>query len=161
MRNLTLTIVAVSVALLSFGSVVVAQQQHHQGKRQGMQMMQSTCPMQGMQMNEMHSNTFAKGRIAFLRAELGITEAQEEKFENYASSIAENLSHMQGMRENMHSMMQAESPVDRLNMHVTMMESRLEALKELQEPLEALFTSLTDEQKEKAGQLMLGMACMH
>lgn len=162
MKNLTLIIVAVSIAAFSGGPEVMAQQkQQHQGKGQGMQMMQGACPMQGMQMNEMRSSdTFSKGRIAFLKAELEITDAQNELFERYAESVAANLSHMQNMRGNMGSMMKAETPVERLDMHISMMESRLDALKEMQEPMEALFATFTDSQKEKASQLMLGMTCM-
>lgn len=161
MKNLTLIIFAVSIAVFSNNSEVMAQQQHHQGKGQGMQMMQGACPMRGMQMNEMHSNTFSSGRIAFLKAELEITESQKELFENYAASVTANLSHMQSMRESMHNMMGAESPVDRLDLHITMMESRLESLKQVQEPMEALYATFADAQKEKASQLMLGMTCMH
>lgn len=162
MKNLTLAVVAVSIAVFTGSSEVMAQKkQHHQGKGQGMQMMQGSCPMQGMRMNEMHSATFSKGRIAFLEAELEITESQKKQFEEYATSVRENLAHMQNMRENMHNMMQSDTPVERLDMHITMMEDRLETLKEIQEPLEALFETLTDAQKEKASQLMLGMACMH
>lgn len=162
MRKLTLIIIAVSIAAFSGSPEVMAQQkQHHQRKGQGMQMMQGACPMQGMPMNELRSSdTFSKGRIAFLKAELEITDAQKELFERYAESVMANLSHMQKMRGNMLKMMQAETPVERLEIHISMMESRLHILKELQEPMEALFVTFSDSQKEKANQLMPGMTCM-
>lgn len=162
MKSLTLIIVAVLIAAFSGSPEVLAQQkQHHQGKRQGMQMMQGGCPMQGMQMNELRSSDiFSKGRIAFLKAELEITDAQKKLFERYAESVTANLSHMQNMRRNMHNMMQAENPVERLEIHISMMESRLDTLKEMQQPMEALFATFTDAQKEKASLLMPGITCM-
>lgn len=161
MRNSILIAFVASISVFSGGIEVSAQQkQHHQGKGQGMQMMQGACPMRGMNMNGGKSHTFSKGRIAFLNAELEITEEQKPLFEAYAKKVTANLSHMSNMRENMQGMKQAETPVEKLGMHLGMMESRLDALKAMQGPLEALFEALSEEQKEKANQLMPGMTCM-
>lgn len=161
MRSSTLLTVTLSLMFFAVGYDAMAQKHQHQGGMgQGMQMMQSSCPMHGMQMRKQHTESYSEGRIAFLKAELEITESQEPLFEAYAESVADNLTHMQSMRANMQTMMQAESAVERLSIHIGMMEGRLESLKAMQEPMQALFDVLSDEQKEKASQLMPGMACM-
>lgn len=160
MRNSILIAFVASTTVLSGGIEAIAQQKQHQGMGQGMQMMQGSCPMGGMKMNENQSHAFSKGRIAFLNAELEITEEQKPLFEAYAKKVTANLSHMSNMRENMQGMKQAETPVEKLGIHIDMMEGRLDALKTMQVPLEALFDALSEEQKEKASQLMPGMACM-
>lgn len=125
------------------------------GPMMGGRMMGSGCGMMGES-----GETFIKGRIAFLRAELGITDTQKPLFEKYATAISENLESMQAMHQTMMASVTESSPVDRLETHLTMMESRLSALKKTKPALDALYAALDDEQKKKADRLLTGMGCM-
>lgn len=125
-----------------------------------MRMMGRDCPMMGMAMGEGDGTAHAAGRIAFLKAELGITEAQKEAFDAYAAALTKNLEGMQAMRSTMMASMQAKTPVERLSGHLQAMETRLAVLNEVKPALEKLYGALSDEQKKKADQTMTGMGCM-
>ena len=121
----------------------------------GMMGMMGNCPMMG------GSNpSYAEGRIAFLKAELSITDQQKDAWDAYAAAVKKNLVGMQNMREMMMKVMQTKSPVERLNAHIAAMESRVAALNELKPSLANLYAALSDEQKKKADELLIGMGCM-
>jgi len=155
---------ALATSLL-LGTVSTKAQQHMQPgsgmMRNGMmgQMMGENCPMRGMMMGDA-DGTFADGRIAFLKAELQITDEQSDVFDAYSSAMKSNLEGMHSMRGSMMSMDKTQSAVERLETHIGMMEGRLESLKSLQGPLEALYSALGEEQKSKANKLLTGMGCM-
>lgn len=119
----------------------------------GMMQMMSDCPMMG-------GASHAEGRIAFLRAELGITDAQKAVWEAYAAQLKANLQGMQGMQSSMMAMMDAKSAVERLDARIAMMEGRSKALKDIKPTLAALYTALSADQRKKADQLLTGMGCM-
>ena len=121
----------------------------------GMMGMMGNCPMMGG-----GAAAHAEGRIAFLKAELAITDQQKNAWEAYAAAIKKNLEGMQSMRETMMKVMQAKSPVERLDAHIAAMDSRVTALKELKPALADLYAALSDEQKKKADELLTGMGCM-
>lgn len=129
------------------------------GYRSGMMGMMGGCPMMGAT-SEGRAQTFAEGRIAFLKAELGITEAQKTAWDAYADAIKRNLQSMQGMWQTMKAVFEAKTPVERLDAHVGAMESRLTALKEVKPALASLYAALSDDQKKKADELLTGMGCM-
>ncbi len=120
----------------------------------GMMRMMESCPMMGG--GEAHT----EGRIAFLKAELAITGQQTSVWDAYAAALKKNLQSMQGMRETMMKVMQAKSPVERLDAHIAAMDARVAALKELKPALAGLYSSLSEEQKKKADELLTGMGCM-
>ncbi len=120
----------------------------------GMMDMMSNCPMMG------GSASHAEGRIAFLKAELAITDAQNAAWEAYAAQIRKNLMSMQDMQKTMMSMMDAKSPVERIDARIAMMEKRTQALKDIKPALVTLYASLSAEQQKKADQLLTGMGCM-
>jgi hypothetical protein len=120
----------------------------------GMMRMMENCPMMG------GTAAHAEGRIAFLKAELAITDQQKEAWDAYAAAIKKNLEGMQAMRETMMKAMQAKSPVERLDAHIAAMDARVTALKELKPAATTLYAALTDEQKKKADELLTGMGCM-
>jgi hypothetical protein len=126
------------------------------GGMMGMMRMMAECPM--MMGGDMA--THAEGRIAFLKAELAITDAQKGVWDAYAAALAKNLQGMQATRATMMRMMEAKSPVERLDNHIAAMEGRVAALNEIKPALGALYTALSDEQKKKADQLLTGMGCM-
>ena len=120
-----------------------------------MDMMGRNCPMMGGD-----SATFAEGRVAFLRAELAITDAQKTVWETYAAALKKNLQGMQAMRQTMMKVMEAKTPVERLDAHIATMDGRLTTLKDVKPALAALYTALSAEQKTKADQILTGMGCM-
>jgi hypothetical protein len=122
----------------------------------GMMRMMAECPM--MMGGDMASH--AEGRIAFLKAELAITDAQKAVWDAYAEALTKNLQGMQLTREAMMKTMEAKSPVERLDSHIAAMEGRVAALKEVKPALGALYTALSAEQKKKADELLTGMGCM-
>jgi hypothetical protein len=131
----------------------------HGGMQRGMGygMMGGGCPMFGGG----DGGTYADGRLAFLRAELGITDAQKTAWDAYAAALRKNLENMQAMHATMRqSMEQEKSPVERLDTHVTTMEARLAALKEMKPALATLYGAMTDDQKKKAADILTGMGCM-
>ena len=136
----------------------VKAQESPAGMRGGMMGMMRGGGMMGMM--ESCGAAYSEGRIAFLKAELAITDQQKGVWEAYAAAIKKNLEGMQGMRATMMKDMQAKSPVERLDAHVAAMESRLAALKELKPALGNLYSALSEDQKKKADELLTGMGCM-
>ena len=106
------------------------------------------------------TSTFAAGRIAFLKAELGITDAQKAAWDAYADKINGNLTNMQGMWQTMKAVFDAKTPADRLDAQIAAMDSRVSALKEIKPALAKLYDALSSDQKKKADELLTGMGCM-
>jgi hypothetical protein len=124
-----------------------------------MGMMGGGCPMMGMMMGG-GGAMYPEGRIAFLKAELAITDAQTKVWEGYAAALKKNMEGMQAMRESMMAARSEKTPVARLDAHINAMEGRLEALKDVKPALGALYDALSDDQKKKADELLTGMGCM-
>lgn len=128
--------------------------------RMGGGMMGGNCPMMGMMAGSDDQETHASGRVAFIKAELGITPAQQAVFDAYAAALTKNLDSMHAMRATMMSSMQSGTPVDRLEAHVSAMEGRLIALKEVKPALASFYDALDEAQKKKADKILTGMGCM-
>jgi len=124
-----------------------------------MAMMGGNCPMMGM-MGGTDTSAFSEGRIAFLKAELGVTDPQKPAWEAYAAALKKNLEGMQATRQTMMKVMQSKSPVERVDARISMMEGRLSTLKEIKPALATFYNALSDDQKKKADQLLVGMGCM-
>jgi hypothetical protein len=156
----------VAVGLLATGTALRAQQPGV-GMRDmpmgpgmmGMMRMMGGCPMMGMMMGA-DTSAFADGRIAFLKAELAITDAQKGAWETYAEALKKNLQGMQVMRQVMMRVIEAKTPVERLDAHISVMDGRLASLKEVKPALAALYAALSDDQKKKADQILSGRGCM-
>ena len=118
------------------------------------------CPMMGMMMGGAEMPTFGEGRIAFLKAELGITPAQQAAWDAYAAALTKNFASMQGMQQSMMTALEGKTPVERLEAHLTAMEGRLTVLKEIKPALTTLYAALSDDQKKKADATLTGMGCM-
>jgi hypothetical protein len=121
--------------------------------------MMGGCPMMGTTTDGQVS-TFAEGRIAFLKAELGITDAQKSVWDAYAETIKGNLQNMQGMWPTMMTVFEAKTPADRLDAQIAAMDGRLAALKQIKPALVNLYAALSAEQKKKADEVLTGMGCM-
>ena len=164
MKRTNLTMLALLTAgLLTTATPLSAQQpgMGTDGMPMGRDMMRmmGDCPMMGMMMGA-DTSTFAEGRIAFLKAELAITDAQKAAWEAYAAALKKNLQAMQAMRQTMMKVMEAKTPTERLEAHIAAMDGRLASLKEVKPALAALYAALGDEQKKKADQILTGMGCM-
>ncbi len=95
-----------------------------------------------------------EGRIAFLRAELGITDTQQAQWTTFADALRTQAENMKAMRG---QMMQGGMPAswpDRLALEEHMLSGRLDALKAIAAPGRALYTALSVEQQKKADELM-------
>jgi hypothetical protein len=104
-----------------------------------------------------------EGRIAFLKAELAITDAQAPQWNAFADALR---GASKSMHESMTSMMQAGMPsnaADRTDAMVKMMAARLDSLKTIASAEKALYAVLTDAQKKTADELLsdpMGMGPM-
>jgi hypothetical protein len=121
--------------------------------------MMGDCPaMMGM-MSDDESPSFAEGRIAFLKAELAITDAQKGVWNAYADVVKRNFENMKATRKIMMGAMGDKTPVERLDARIEAMEGRVKMLKEIKPALNSLYSALSDDQRKKANEVM-GMGCM-
>lgn len=106
----------------------------------------------------MGSSASVEGRLAYLKAEIGITEAQAKAWDGYVGTVRSRMTAMHGMHDTMMQAMQSGTATARLDAHVKHMEAMTETLKALKPATDALYAVLTTEQKAKAD-LLLGMGC--
>lgn len=125
-----------------------------------MGMMGGGCPMMEMMGRNGAAPSFAEGRIAFIKAELAVTDGQNSVWEAYAAALRKNLESIQSMHKTMMSAASPVNPVERLDLHISTMDLRLQSLKEVKPALAALYAALSDDQKKKADDLLTGMGCM-
>jgi LTXXQ motif family protein len=111
--------------------------------------------MHGMMMS---SVPMMEGRLAYMKADLGITDAQASAWEAYATAVRAQQTAMQSMHDDMMKTMGSGSALDRMDIRIKAMETMVDSLKALKPATTALYAVLTDAQKEKANQL-LGGAC--
>jgi hypothetical protein len=100
-----------------------------------------------------------EGRVAFLKAELAITDAQAPQWNAFADALRAGA---KSVRESMTGMMQAGKPsnvAERTDAMVKMMTARVDSMKAIAEAEKGLYAVLTDAQKETADEL-LGMSMM-
>ena len=98
------------------------------------------------------------GRLAYLKAELKITDAQETLWKAYAGAARENA---QSMSSHCTAMMaQGQSAAlslpDRLDQHEQFMAAHLDALRTMNKALKPLYAALSEIQKKAADQLFWG-----
>jgi hypothetical protein len=117
------------------------------------------CPMV-MFGDDGKTETFVDGRIAFLKAELKITDAQEAVWKGYADALKNNMQTMKSMHQLMQTTSEADSLVERLDGRVAAMETRLNALKEMRPAMIKLYEALDESQRTNAEELLTVMGCM-
>ena len=123
----------------------------HGHMRQGM--------MQGeMGMRHSRMGAMVEGRLAYLKAELKITEEQEAVWQEYADAAKNRVEVMQGMRQGMMESMHSGSAIERMETRINGMEAMLETMKAVKPSVENLYSALTDEQKKIADDL-IGTGC--
>jgi hypothetical protein len=138
--------------------------------------MMGNMPMMSMMqmMGMMHAGTgmggmamvdHVEGRIAFLRAELKITDAQNAAWNAFADALRVNAKSLAEVRASMMPQQGAASQtlVERLSMQEKWLAARLEGTRAIKSALANLVGALSDEQKKAADELLaphLGMMGM-
>jgi LTXXQ motif family protein len=117
-----------------------------------MGMMAGQNGMGGMRMMAEH----VEGRIAFLKAELKITDAQLPLWNTFAQAMRESATAMQGMRGGMMATSQAATLPEKLDAREKLLVARLDAARKLKAAVEPLYAALSAEQKKTADEIMVG-----
>ena len=96
------------------------------------------------------------GRIAFLRAELKITDAQAAPWDAFAKALREDAKTLNEIRGSMmqRAVTTPASLSDRFTMQEKILTARLDGLRSVRAALEKLEAVLTDDQKKAAGELI-------
>ena len=119
-------------------------------------------PMMGMMQMMMGQNSMAghvEGRIAFLKAELKITDAQMPLWNAVADAIRAAPKDMSGMP--CMAMMQSSGTLpEKLAAREKAMTAHLEGIRKLKAAVEPLYAALSADQKKTADQLMIGPMSM-
>jgi hypothetical protein len=118
------------------------------------------CPMLGFGGEDEQAGSFVDGRIAFIKAELNITDAQQGAWDDYVQAAKANFESMRGMHQQMRLMWEAKSPVERLDGRIAAMEARLSGLKDMKPAVGKLYDALDGRQRETADALLTSMGCM-
>ena len=119
-----------------------------------MQMMQATS--QPVARPGMMPGAMMEGRLATLKTELGITDAQLPQWNAFADALRARMTAMQGMRAQMMRQDKTASWPERLAQHEQRLSAHLDAMKTMEGPVTALWDSLSAEQQRKAEELMPG-----
>lgn len=149
-------------------------EQHHPGETPpaagmrgpGMPRLAGTgdMPMMGMMrmmmgqdgMGPMMMAGHVEGRLAFLKTELKITDAQLPLWNAVADAIRANAKTMGGMAEGMMGSMQTGTLPEKLAAREKLMTAHLEALRKFKAAVDPFYAALSDEQKKTADELLLG-----
>lgn len=167
-RHLSLIAVVLISAVSLSASATLAQQTPMMGHGMGQSMMghmgmgmmgTGTQGMMGPGMM-MDFGPAMEGRLAYMKAELGLTEAQNAAWADYASAVRARGTTMQAMHAEMVKALETGSALERLDAHTKAMESMVESLKALRPVTEALYKALSDSQKKKADLLLGTGGCM-
>ena len=99
-----------------------------------------------------------EGRLAYMKAELGITAEQTAAWDDYAKAAKARVASMQETHTEMMKVMHSGSALERLDARTKAMENMVEGLKAVRPSIQALYNVLSADQRKKADSL-LGMAC--
>ena len=113
------------------------------GMREGRGMMPPSVPMM-------------EGRLAYVKADLEITDAQTPAWNAYADAVRSRRTKMLDVHADMMKAKESGNAVERMDARIKGLEARLDGLKALKPATEALYAALSDEQKEKADHLLAG-----
>jgi len=97
-----------------------------------------------------------EGRLAFLKTELKITDAQLPLWNAVADAMRANAKTMGDMAGGMMGGSDTATLPDKLAVREKMMSAHLEALRKFKAVVDPLYAALSDEQKETADELLIG-----
>lgn len=120
-----------------------------------MRMMMGQDGMAGMPMMGAMAR-HVEGRLAFLKTELKITDAQLPLWNAVADAIRADAKGMGAMSDGMMGASQATTLPDKLALREKIMTAHLEALRRLKAAVDPLYAALSDEQKKTADELVMG-----
>lgn len=130
----------------------------HAGMMRGMMSAEGTAD--GGSMRRMMSPERVEGRIAFLRTELKVTEAQGELWEAVAGALRANAASSKGMMTEMMQSDGSKTFPQRLTDRERMLSARLDGLRRLKAAVEPFYASLDEIQKAAADELLMPMGNM-
>ena len=116
-------------------------------------------PVMRMMMGQHDMPMMAKhieGRLAFLKTEMKITDAQLPLWNAFAQAMRDDASTMQATPHPMMGMNKAETLPDKLAARETRLSARLEALRKLKAAVDPLYAALTADQKKTADEIIAG-----
>ena len=114
-------------------------------------------PMMGMMQMTGSMADHVEGRIAFLKTELKITDAQQPLWNAVGDAMRASAKDMAAMMPMMQSMIQPSGTLpEKLAGREKVMTAHLAALRKLKSAIDPLYAALSDEQKKTADQLMVG-----
>lgn len=129
---------------------------------QMMQMMQMMMPMMQKMMPMMMPGPPAaplervEGSIGFLRAELGVTEAQSQAWDEFAQALRTARGHLTEARQALVTSTAGQSGApDRLKAYESHLSMRLDSLRSARESFQRLYTLLSPAQKQQADELVV------
>ncbi|TAJ36080.1 MAG: hypothetical protein EPO55_23095 [Reyranella sp.] len=98
-----------------------------------------------------------EGRLAFLKTELKITPAQEPQWTKFADVVRNTAKSAQAAKPPMmQGGMKASTAPERLAHYEKALTTRLETVRALKAAVDPLYTSLSDDQKKVADELLMG-----
>ena len=98
------------------------------------------------------------GRLAYLKGELSITDAQKDAWDGYAEAVNGRVETMQGLRESMLDTMQRGGAIERIDARIKGMQAMVDAMSAVKPATEKLYGILNAEQKKIADDL-IGLDC--
>jgi LTXXQ motif family protein len=122
--------------------------------KQMMPMMRYMMTMMGAQSGMMAADV--EGRIASLKTELKITDAQAPQWNHFADALRVTAKSMNEMFEQMMPPDAEATLLARLERHEKMLSAHLNVLRTLKDAVEPLYAALSDDQKKIADRLMIG-----
>jgi hypothetical protein len=126
----------------------------------GMPAGSGTMPMTGMMQMMMNQNGMAshvEGRIAFLKAELKITDAQQPLWNPVADAIRANAKSMADMPHGMAMMSGGSCTLpEKLVAREKALSAHLDGIRTLRTAFDPLYAALSTDQKKTADNLMIG-----
>jgi hypothetical protein len=124
------------------------------GPMMGPMMEGGVMPMMGMAEH-------VEGRLAFIKAELKITDAQQPQWNAFADAVRTNAQTMKDMAIPMTGQeAQPKTLPERLAQHEKMLSTHLENLRRLRSAADPLYAALSEEQKKTADALARPMGMM-
>jgi len=111
-------------------------------------------------MGQMMAPEHVEGRLAFLRTELGITEAQQPLWDAFAGALRANARGIAGTMANTQGTMPAPSAAllalpQRIELQERMLAARLDGLRQVSAALGPLYAALDDAQKRTFDTLLM------
>ena len=128
------------------------------GRGMGQGMMRGGRMGEGMMGGHPRMGAMAEGRLAYLKSELNIKDAQQAAWKEYSDAVTDRVGVMQSVRQTMMEAMRTGNANERMDARITGMEAMVAAMKVVKPATEKLYAVLSDEQKKIADQL-IGMGC--